>query len=451
MATKKLFIRTFGCQMNVHDSEQLEELLKVSGYARTESARDADLVIVNTCSIRDKAEQKVYSQLGRYRHLKKSKPNLQIGVCGCVAQQHGERLLEKAPFLDLVIGTHNLDRLPECIARARQTGRPVVETAFRETVPSIGIPTLPAEGSVSAFVTIMQGCDNYCAFCVVPYLRGREESRGFEDILAEVNALAARGVKEVTLLGQNVNAYGKSFGGKHSFAQLLRAIGAVPGIGRIRFTTSHPKDLSDDIIACFREVKNLCESIHLPVQSGSDEILARMNRRYTSADYLDRVRRLREASPEIAITSDIIVGFPGETEQDYQKTLDLMEKVRFDTVFSFQYSERQGTAAVGLDGKVSPGEKRRRLIELQALQDRHTQEKHDSLVGRTVEVLVDGTSRNTDRDVTGRTRSNKIVNFAGGRDLIGRTVRVRIVAAFLHSLRGEMLEGEGGFPGCSSR
>jgi len=318
-------------------------------------------------------------------------------------------------------------------------------------VPSIGIPTLPAEGSVSAFVTIMQGCDNYCAFCVVPYLRGREESRGFEDILAEVNALAARGVKEVTLLGQNVNAYGKSFGGKHTFAQLLRAIGAVPGIGRVRFTTSHPKDLSDDIIACFREVKNLCESIHLPVQSGSDEVLARMNRRYTSADYLGRVRRLREASPEIAITSDIIVGFPGEAEQDYQKTLDLMEKVRFDTVFSFQYSERQGTAAVGLDGKVSPGEKRRRLIELQALQDRHTQEKHDSLVGRTVEVLVDGTSRNTDRDVTGRTRSNKIVNFAGGRDLIGRTVRVRIVAAFLHSLRGEMLEGEGGFPGCSSR
>lgn len=439
MATKKLFIRTFGCQMNVHDSEQLEELLKGSGYARTESAKEADLIIVNTCSIRDKAEQKVYSQLGRYRHLKKSHPHLQIGVCGCVAQQQGERLLEKAPFLDLVIGTHNLDRLPECIGLARKTGRPVVRTGFREAVPSIGIPTLPAKGSVSAFVTIMQGCDNYCAFCVVPYLRGREESRRIEEILAEVKALAAHGVKEVTLLGQNVNSYGKSPVGGHTFAELLRAIGGVPGVERVRFTTSHPKDLTDDIIDCFRDVKNLCESIHLPVQSGSDAVLARMNRRYTSADYLDRVRKLREASPEIAISSDIIVGFPGEAEQDYQKTLDLMEKVRFDTLFSFQYSERPGTAAVGLDAKVSPGEKRRRLIELQALQDRHTQEKHDSLVGRTAEVLVDGTSRNTPCDLSGRTRSNKIVNFAGGRDLIGKTVRVRIVEAFLHSLRGEML------------
>jgi len=451
LTTKKLFIRTFGCQMNVHDSEQLEELLKAQGYARTESAKEADLIIVNTCSIRDKAEQKVYSQLGRYRHLKKTKPGLQIGVCGCVAQQQGGRLLEKTPFLDLVVGTHNLDRLPEFIGRARRTGRPVVETGFRETVPSIGIPTLPARGSVSAFVTIMQGCDNYCAFCVVPYLRGREESRKFGDILAEVKALAARGVKEVTLLGQNVNSYGKSPGGGHTFAELLRAVGGIEGIERIRFTTSHPKDLSDDIIACFRDVKALCESIHLPVQSGSDEVLARMNRRYTSAEYLDRVRRLREASPEIAVSSDIIVGFPGEAEQDYQKTLDLMEKVRFDTLFSFQYSERQGTAAVGLDGKVSPGEKRRRLIELQALQDRHTREKNDSLVGRIVEVLVDGTSRNTARDVTGRTRSNKIVNFAGGKDLIGKTVQVRIVEAFLHSLRGEMLDVQGGVSRCSSK
>ncbi|HQL89719.1 MAG TPA: tRNA (N6-isopentenyl adenosine(37)-C2)-methylthiotransferase MiaB [Syntrophales bacterium] len=438
MATKKLYIRTFGCQMNVHDSEQLTEILRGDGYERTDSAKDADLIIVNTCSIRDKAEQKVYSQLGRYRHLKKSRPGLQIGVCGCVAQQQGERLLAKAPFLDLVIGTHNIHRLPELAGRARRTGLPVVATGFCETVPSIGVLALPPKGSVSAFVTIMQGCDNYCAFCVVPYLRGREESRNFEDILAEVRALAAHGVREVTLLGQNVNAYGKSPGGGRSFAELLRAVGDVEGIERIRFTTSHPKDLTDDIIACFRDVNSLCESIHLPVQSGSDAVLARMNRRYTRADYLDRVRKLREASPEIAISSDIIVGFPGETEQDYQKTLDLMEKVRFDTLFSFQYSERPGTAAAGLDGKVSPGEKRRRLIELQALQDRHAQEKNDRLVGRTVEVLVDGTSRNAARDVTGRTRSNKIVNFTGARDLVGKTVQVRIVKAFLHSLRGEM-------------
>ena len=271
-------------------------------------------------------------------------------------------------------------------------------------------------------------------------MRGREESRRFHDILAEVKALASCGVKEVTLLGQNVNSYGKSLGNGHSFSELLRAIGEIEGIERIRFTTSHPKDLSDDIIDCFRDVKAQCESIHLPVQSGSDAVLARMNRRYTSGDYIDRVCKLREACPDIAISSDIIVGFPGETEQDYQKTLDLMEKVRFDTLFSFQYSERAGTAAVGLDGKVHPDEKRRRLIELQALQDRHTREKNDNLVGKTMEVLVEGTSRNTSRDVMGRTRSNKIVNFAGGNDLVGKTVRVRIVGAFLHSLRGQMLD-----------
>jgi len=426
--------------MNVHDSEQLTELLKGSGYERTDSAKEADLIIVNTCSIRDKAEQKVYSQLGRYRHLKKTRPDLQLGVCGCVAQQQGASLLEKVPCLDLVFGTHNIHRLPELITRAEKTGRPVVETGFHETVPSIGILATPEKGAVSAFVTIMQGCDNYCAFCVVPYLRGREESRKFHDILAEVRALAARGVKEVTLLGQNVNSYGKGAGNGHSFAELLRATGEVEGIERIRFTTSHPRDLTDDIIACFRGVKALCENIHLPVQSGSDAVLARMNRRYTSAGYLERVRKLREACPEIAISSDIIVGFPGETEQDYQKTLDLMEKVRFDNLFSFQYSEREGTAAVGLDGKVNPDVKRQRLIDLQALQDRHTQEKNDTLVGRTEEVLVEGTSRKTSRDVMGRTRTNKIVNFTGSRDLIGKTVRVRIVEAFLHSLRGEMLE-----------
>jgi tRNA-2-methylthio-N6-dimethylallyladenosine synthase len=440
LTTKKLFIRTFGCQMNVHDSEQLAQLLKGSGYTTTDSAMGADLIIVNTCSIRDKAEQKVYSQLGRYRHLKKENPGLMLGVCGCVAQQQGERFIEKIPYLDLVFGTHNIHRLPEFISRVENTGRPVVETGFHETVPSIGILAPPEKGSVSAFVTIMQGCDNYCAFCVVPYLRGREESRKFHDILAEVRALAARGVKEVTLLGQNVNSYGKSLGNDHSFSEILRAVGEIEGIERIRFTTSHPKDLSDDIIACFRDVRALCEFIHLPVQSGSDAVLAKMNRKYASADYLDCVRKLRETYPDIAISSDIIVGFPGETEQEYQKTLDLMGKVRFDTLFSFQYSERKGTAAVGFDGKVNPDEKRRRLIELQALQDRHTQERNDKLVGKTVEVLVEGTSRNTSRDMMGRTRTNKIVNFAGGRNLVGKTVRVRIVEAFLHSLRGEMLD-----------
>jgi len=291
-----------------------------------------------------------------------------------VAQQQGVHLLDKIPYLDLVFGTHNIHRLPEFIARVEKTGRPVVETAFsRRCPPSASWPR--GKRAVSAFVTIMQGCDNYCAFCVVPYLRGREESRKFHDILAEVRALAACGVREVTLLGQNVNSYGKGPGNGHSFAELLRAVGDVEGIERIRFTTSHPKDLTDDIIACFRDVKALCENIHLPVQSGSDAVLARMNRRYTSADYLERVRKLREACPEIAISSDIIVGFPESPGRTTRKRLTSWKKVRFDNLFSFQYSERKGTAAVGLDGKVNPDEKRQRLIDLQALQDRHTGRK----------------------------------------------------------------------------
>jgi tRNA-2-methylthio-N6-dimethylallyladenosine synthase len=426
--------------MNVHASEQMIELLRGHGYEVTKEPKRADLIIVNTCSIREKADQKAYSQLGRYQALKGKKPGLVLGVSGCLAQQLGGEFFKKIPRLDFVLGTHNIHRLPAVLAAIGTTGSPLVETAFHETVPSTGIVTIPEKGIVTAFVTIMQGCDNFCAFCVVPYLRGSEESRKFGDILAEIRMLAASGVKEVTLLGQNVNSYGKTLGDGHSFAGLLRAIGQVEGIERIRFTTSHPRDLSEDIIRCFSEVESLCEHIHLPVQSGSDRILNRMNRYYRRDDYLAKVEKLREARPGISITSDMIVGFPGETEGDFLATLDLMERVRFDSLFSFKYSDRPGTAASDLDGKVPEGEKSSRLRELQALQDRHTLQKNLACVGRKEEVLVEGYSKQNRREFSGRTRSNRIVNFESRENCLGRTVSVLISAAYQHSLRGELTE-----------
>ncbi len=427
--------------MNVHDSEQMVELLRGHGYEPTREPKRADLIIVNTCSIREKADQKAYSQLGRYRGVKKRRPGLILGVSGCLAQQLGGEFFKKIPGLDFVLGTHNIHRLPSVIESVERTGSPVAETAFHETVPSTGIVTIPEKGTVTAFVTIMQGCNNFCAFCVVPYLRGAEESRKFGDILSEVRLLAASGAKEVTLLGQNVNSYGKNLGNGHDFASLLRAVGDVQGIERIRFTTSHPRDLSVDIIRCFQEVQKVCEHIHLPVQSGSDRILERMNRYYTAGEYLAKVERLREACPDISITSDMIVGFPGETEKDFRATLDLMEKVRFDGLFSFKYSERPGTRASQLDGGVPEEEKGLRLKELQTLQDRHTLQKNLACVGRTEAVLVEGYSKQNRREFTGRTRTNRIVNFGSRENCLGRTVSVRISAAYQHSLRGEPAAG----------
>ena len=441
MSAKKIYVQTFGCQMNVHDSEQMIELLRGHGYQPTREPKSADLIIINTCSIREKADQKAYSQLGRYRVMKNRKPGLILGVSGCLAQQLGSEFFKKIPHLDFVLGTHNIHRLPSVIESVERTGSPVAETAFHETVPSTGIVTIPGEGIVTAFVTIMQGCNNFCAFCVVPYLRGAEESRRFGDIVSEVRQLAASGAKEVTLLGQNVNSYGKTLGNGHNFALLLRAVGEVDGVERIRFTTSHPRDLSEDIIRCFAEVDKVCEHIHLPVQSGSDRILERMNRYYTREDYLAKVEKLREACPDISITSDMIVGFPGETEADFRATLDLMEKVRFDGLFSFKYSERPGTAAAQLDGKVPEEEKGLRLRELQALQERHTLQKNLACVGRKEAVLVEGYSKQNRREFTGRTRTNRIVNFGSRENCLGRTVSVRISAAYQHSLRGEPADG----------
>lgn len=433
---KYFFIRTFGCQMNVHDTEQMAALLREAGWKETASEGKAGLILINTCSIREKAAQKVYSLLGRLQEVKRNKPGLILGVAGCLAQQLGGQLVRKIPAVDLVFGTHQAHRLPEFIRTVEGGGR-VIETVFTDSVRSLHRITLPPAGTISAFVTIMQGCNNYCAFCVVPYLRGREESRPFRDILEEIRQLAGHGVREVVLLGQNVNSYGRNLAEGADFADLLREIAGVEGIERIRFTTSHPKDLSDKLIRAFREIGPLCEHIHLPVQSGSDRVLSRMNRGYTREDYLGKVARLRDACPEVAISSDMIVGFPGETEADFEDTLALMEEVRFDSLFSFKYSEREGTAALLLDGKLDDRIKGRRLRILQELQDRYTMEKNQRDVGRTLEVLVEGTSRNSGADLMGRTRTNRIVNFPGDGVWIGRTVPVAIREAFLHSLRGE--------------
>lgn len=437
MATKKLYIQTFGCQMNVHDSEQIATLLRPHGYEPADRPAEADVILVNTCSIREKAAQKAYSQLGRYSLLKKRKPELLIAVGGCLAQQYGRKILKRVPLADLIFGTHNNHLLPDLLARAAAGRSAVVETAFRESVPSIGFPAEPDRDAVSAFVTIMQGCNNFCSYCVVPHLRGREESRPMAEILREVEGLAGQGIREVTLLGQNVNSYGRTLPAGNDFPELIRAIGEVPGIERIRFTTSHPKDLSPRLIACFGELDSLCEHIHLPVQSGSDRVLRRMNRGYTVEAYLGKMASLRRSCPEIAITSDVIVGFPGESEEDFQQTLGLMREIRFDNLFSFQYSEREGTAAAGMDNPVSDEVKRERLRTLQALQEEHTLQKNRARVGKREEILVEGVSRDGLEDMMGRTRGNRIVNFPGTTDLIGKIISVRIVDAFLHSLRGE--------------
>ncbi|HOO90570.1 MAG TPA: tRNA (N6-isopentenyl adenosine(37)-C2)-methylthiotransferase MiaB [Syntrophales bacterium] len=442
MSTGKFYIHTFGCQMNVHDSQQMAQLLSDAGYTATDDAGRADIIIINTCSVREKAAQKVYSQLGRLKKLKRMRPGLIMGVAGCLAQEHGTEFFRRFGYLDLVLGTHNIHRLPEMIKEITNTQSRIVETAFHESVRSLGIRTLPPGGDVSAYVTIMQGCNNFCSYCIVPYVRGREESRDSVDIIDEIKLLADSGIREVTLLGQNVNSYGKTCDGEIDFPTLLRRINDIEGIERIRFTTSHPKDLSDDLVRCFADLDKLCEHIHLPVQSGSDYVLKEMKRGYTAEDYLVKIGMLKDVCPDISITSDIIVGFPGEGDDDFEKTIDLMKEVRFDNTFSFKYCDRRGTASELYEGKVEEKIKGDRLSTLQALQEQHSLESNRSLKGKVEDVLIEGVSTNNEADITGRTRGNKIVNLPGGADLIGRTVRVRIVRAYTHSLRGEMVEGE---------
>jgi tRNA-2-methylthio-N6-dimethylallyladenosine synthase len=443
MKNKYLYIQTFGCQMNVHDSEQMAALLSDSGYKLTGNIKLADLILLNTCSIREKAEHKVYSKLGRISKLKEQNPELIIGVGGCLAQQLGTKFHKKVGHLDFVFGTHNIHRLPQLVAAVRKKRGEITEVDFHKSLNSIGVFAPPQSGAISAFVTIMQGCNNFCAYCVVPYLRGPEMSRPPEDIIEEIKKLADCGIREVTLLGQNVNSYGKTLGNGLNFASLIKKIGKIFGIKRIRFTTSHPRDLSDELINCFAEEEKLCEHIHLPVQSGSNRILALMNRGYTVEEYMQKVDHLRKIRPLISITSDIIVGFPGETQNDYQETIDMMEKIRFDSIFSFKYSERKGTAAQKLEGKVEECEKLRRLEQLQMLQDQHTLEKNTAMESSKQELLVEGKSKNSENDLMGRTSSWRIVNFKGELEFIGKLVDVKISKAYLHSLRGKLIKEVG--------
>lgn len=457
MKTKSLYIHTIGCQMNVYDAEKMAAGLQALHYLPAASAEEADLILLNTCAIREKAEQKVFSYLGRLAPLKSRNPRLIVAVGGCVAQQEGRRILGRMPHVDLVFGTHAIGRLPALVDKIERERCRLVDVAmtagFIETDP--GTATV-IPGGVTRFVTIMQGCDNYCTYCVVPYVRGREASRAPERIVAEIEALVAAGVREVTLLGQNVNSYGLKEG-LCSFGELLARVDAVPGLARIRFTTSHPKDLSEPLIQAFGRLPKLCNHIHLPVQSGADRVLKKMNRRYTRAEYLDKVQRLRQIRPDIAITSDFIVGFPGETAADFDQTLDLIRQVDFDGVFAFMYSDRPTAPAARFADKVPTAEKKRRLQALLALQDLNSSRKNQSLIGTVQRILVDGAAQKPGDGPledcppgpqwVGRTTTNRIVHFSAADDPAGLApiypgllLDVRIENAFAHSLRGSPLE-----------
>ncbi|MGC8494656.1 MAG: tRNA (N6-isopentenyl adenosine(37)-C2)-methylthiotransferase MiaB [Syntrophobacteraceae bacterium] len=437
-APRRLYVQTFGCQMNEYDSLQVQRQLAALGYQPVEEMDRADLIFLNTCSVRGKAEQKVHSFLGRLRRLKEANPALRIIVGGCVAQQLGQKLLDRFDHLDMVVGTRAVNSIGQLLQQVEESGRrgaflhddgncgPVFQS--QEILPQTGI---------TAPVTIMQGCNNHCAYCIVPTVRGAERSRRPGEILEEIRLLELSGVREVLLLGQNVNSYGRGLEEPIDFAGLLRRIAAETGVARIRFTTSHPKDLTEELMNCFAELDPLCKHLHLPVQAGSDTILARMNRRYTAGDYREKVARLRRICPQIALTSDIIVGFPGETEEDFGKTMELIEDIRFDNLFSFRYSDRPNTRASGFADKVDGQAAARRLVELQGRQAAITLEKNLAETGSLREVLVEGPSKASHGQITGRTPQNRIVNFEGPVSATGKILSVRITAAYLHSLKGE--------------
>ncbi|MBN2808369.1 MAG: tRNA (N6-isopentenyl adenosine(37)-C2)-methylthiotransferase MiaB [Deltaproteobacteria bacterium] len=440
----KIFIETYGCQMNVSDSGKIVQLFADLNYQLTTESRAADLIIINTCSVREKPELKLFSALGRYIPLKRKRPELVIAVGGCVAQQWGEQLLERCPGLDIVFGTHQLDTLPELVSSVRDSRKAVSSTAFRMAPGGLEVMARPQPQAVSAMVTIMQGCDNFCSYCIVPHVRGREYSRPSPAIIEEVSRLADAGIKEVMLLGQNVNSYGLKEPGEISFAQLLGRVNEIEGIERIRFTTSHPKDMSDELIAAFASLSKLCPSLHLPLQAGSDTVLKRMGRRYTAASYLEKVAKLREIVPDVALTTDIIVGFPGESEDDFQQTLKMLEKVGYDQIYSFKYSSRPGTKAADYEDMISDDEKRERLARCQALQDSISQRLLKAQVGKVSEVLVTGPSKRGAGEWSGRTRESRIVNFSKPSSpeveiVVGGLYKVSIIKALKHSLKGEVV------------
>ena len=438
--SKRVHIKTFGCQMNEYDSSKmLEVLADADGYTLTEDPAEADLLLLNTCSVREKAQEKVFTQLGLWRPLKQARPGVVIGVGGCVASQEGSGIVRRAPFVDLVFGPQTLQRLPQMLEETRRTARPVVDVSFPEIEKFDRLPPPRAEGA-TAFVSIMEGCSKYCTFCVVPYTRGEEVSRPFDSVLAEVAELAEQGVKEVTLLGQNVNGYRGAIhgGGTADLAQLIEYIAALDGVERIRFTTSHPLEFSERLIAAFAEQSKLANYLHLPVQSGSDRILAAMKRGHTALEYKAKIRRLREARPDISLSSDFIVGFPGETEKDFQDTLKLIEDVRFDQAFSFIYSRRPGTPAAGYADEVSHAEKVRRLEVLQERIHGFGQQYMQARLGSRQRVLVERVSERDVREVAGKTECNRWVNFPGDARLIGRFMHVEITQAMQNSYRGRL-------------
>jgi tRNA-2-methylthio-N6-dimethylallyladenosine synthase len=435
----KVYIKTFGCQMNEYDSAKMADVLaQCEGLQPTPDPEQADVILFNTCSVREKAQEKVFSDLGRVRYLKQRNPDLLIGVGGCVASQEGDAIVARAPFVDLVFGPQTLHRLPSLIAQRRASGRPQVDVSFPEIEKFDHLPPPRVEG-VSAFVSIMEGCSKYCSFCVVPYTRGEEVSRRFDDVLTEVAGLTDEGVREITLLGQNVNAYcGRmSDGAVADFALLLEYLAEMPGLERIRYTTSHPKEFTQRLIDVYTRVPQLVNHVHLPVQSGSDRVLAGMKRGYTRLEYKSIVRRLREVRPDISISSDFIVGFPGETEQDFESTLGLVDEVGFDHSFSFVYSPRPGTPAAALSDPTPQQEKLARLQRLQARLNEQSQAISEHMVGTRQRILVEGVSRKDAAELSGRTPNNRVVNFPGGPRLIGHFIDVDITAALPHSLRGQ--------------
>jgi tRNA-2-methylthio-N6-dimethylallyladenosine synthase len=439
--SRRYFIKTFGCQMNEYDSARMADVLHAGGdLAATDNPAEADVLLMNTCSVREKAQEKVFSLLGEWRKLKAERPHVLIGVGGCVASQEGEAITRRAPFVDLVFGPQTLHRLPEMIAELRRTGRSVVDISFPEIEKFDRLPAPRAEGA-TAFVSIMEGCSKYCSFCIVPYTRGDEVSRPFDSVLDEIRHLATQGVREVTLLGQNVNAYAgpMSDGAVVDLATLIHHVAAVPGIERIRFTTSHPLEFTDSLIEAYANVPQLANHLHLPVQSGSDRILSLMKRGYTAIEFKDKVRKLRRVRSDISISSDFIVGFPGESERDFNATLALVRDAGLDQSFSFLYSRRPGTPAASLPDEVDPAVKQERLTRLQAQLETQASAISERMVGTVQRVLVERAARKNAHELAGRTENNRWVNFAGPSSLINQFVDVVITEVRAHTLRGRLL------------
>jgi len=436
---KKVYIKTFGCQMNEYDSDKMADVMNAAqGYQPTQDPEEADLILFNTCSVREKAQEKVFSDLGRVKHLKKK--GVLIGVGGCVASQEGAAIIQRAPYVDVVFGPQTLHRLPELLEQRQRQQRPQVDISFPEIEKFDHLPPARVDGA-SAFVSIMEGCSKYCSYCVVPYTRGEEVSRPFEDVLTEIAGLADQGVKEVTLLGQNVNAYRGSMGDTAEiadFALLIEYVAEIPGIARIRYTTSHPNEFTPRLIDVYGKVPQLVSHLHLPVQHGSDRILMAMKRNYTAMEYKSTVRKLRAVRPELSLSSDFIVGFPGETEQDFAKLMKLVEDVGYDASFSFIFSPRPGTPAAALQDDTPHEVKLKRLQHLQAVLEENVRRISDSRVGTVQRILVEGPSRKDASELMGRTECNRIVNFAGPARLVGQMVDVTITQALPHSLRGEV-------------